>query len=234
MDIRTQVINNVLETLSDVDCKLLQRIENSMCIELNKYEMQERCTDIVVHDDTNLGFIKKFIATKRLEGKSEKTINRYRPELEKMVNFLNKNISEITSYDLRYYLAIYKENRGISNRTLENMRKTISSFFGWLQSEGFIIHNPAKAVKQIKYEKIVRKPFTPVERERIKNACGSLRDLALTEFLYASGLRVSEVSSINIDNIDFMAKEATVIGKGGKERRFYLSDICILYLKKYL
>lgn len=234
MDIRTQVINSILETLSDIDYELLQRIENSIYIELNKYEMQERCTNIIVHDNSNLGIIQKFIATKRLEGKSEKTINKYRPELENLVNFLNKNISEITSYDLRYYLAMYKEHRKISNRTLENMRKTISSFFGWLQSEGFITHNPSKAVKQIKYEKVVRKPFTPVERERIKNACNSIRDLALTEFLYSSGLRVSEVVSLDISNIDFMLKEATVIGKGGKERKFYLSDICMLYLKNYL
>lgn len=234
MDIRTQVINSILETLSDIDHELLQRIENSIYIELNKYEMQERCTNIIVHDNSNLGIIQKFIATKRLEGKSEKTINKYRPELENLVNFLNKNISEITSYDLRYYLAMYKEHRQISNRTLENMRKTISSFFGWLQSEGFITHNPAKAVRQIKYEKVVRKPFTPVERERIKNACNSIRDLALTEFLYSSGLRVSEVVSLDISNIDFMLKEATVIGKGGKERKFYLSDICMLYLKNYL
>lgn len=234
MDIRTQVINNTLDALSDIDSEILERIERTLYIQLNNCEVQERCTDIVVHDGTNLGLIKKFIATKRLEGKSEKTLAKYRPELEKLINYLNKNISEINSYDLRFYLAIYKENRGVSNRTLENMRKTISSFFGWLHDEGFITHNPAKSVKQIKYEKIVRKPFSSVEREKIKNSCTSLRDLALTEFLYASGLRVTEISSLDINDINFVTREATVIGKGGKERRFYLSEICADYLKQYL
>lgn len=234
MDIRTQVINNIMQSLTDIDQNYLDKIERILHIELNKYEMQERCTNMIVHDNSNLGFIRKFIATKRLEGKSEKTLERYRPELERLVNYLNKNISNINSYDLRLYLAMYKENRGVSNRTLENMRKTISSFFGWLHDEGFITHNPAKSVKQIKYEKVVRKPFSPVEREKIKNSCTSLRDLALTEFLYASGLRVSEVSSLNINDINFISREATVIGKGGKERTFYLSEICIDYLKQYL
>lgn len=234
MDIRTQVINNVLETLADLDSEILERVERSLYIHLNNCEMQERCTEIVVHDMSNLGLIKKYIATKRLEGKSERTLDRYRPEIERMVNGINKKIPDITCFDLRFYLAMYKETRKISNRTLENMRKTISSFFTWLYDEGFIPTNPSKQLSKIKYEKIAKKPFSPIEREKIKNACTSARDLALTEFLYATGLRVSEVVSLNIDNIDFISREATVIGKGSKERKFYLSEVCSLYLKQYL
>lgn len=147
---------------------------------------------------------------------------------------MDKKLYEVSSYDLRLYLSLYKEQRKISNRTLENMRKTISTFFGWLHDEGLIGQNPARAVKQIKYNKVVRKPFTPVEREKIKSACCCLRDLALIEFLYASGLRVSEVVSLNRNSIDFVTREGTVIGKGGKERRFYLSEVCAEYLRQYL
>jgi len=73
-----------------------------------------------------------------------------------------------------------------------------------------------------------------VEREKLKNACRFLRDLALSEFLYASGLRVSEAASLDIRAIDFQRREATVVGTGGKERRFYLSEVCVEYLKQYL
>lgn len=73
-----------------------------------------------------------------------------------------------------------------------------------------------------------------MEREKLKNTCTSLRDLALTEFLYASGLRVSEVISLDRSSIDFVTRESTVIGKGGKERRFYLSEVCAEYLRQYL
>ena len=136
MDIRTQIISNVMEILDDIDQEILERIERSLYIQLNNYEVQERCTDVVLHDMTNQGLIKKYIATKRLEGKSEKTIKRYLPEIERMVDYINKRIPDITSFDLRFYLAMYKENRKISNRTLENMRKTLSSFFTWLHDEG--------------------------------------------------------------------------------------------------
>lgn len=114
------------------------------------------------------------------------------------------------------------------------MRKTISSFFSWMSDEGHISYNHAKALKRIKYTKTVKKPFSIVEREKLKNACTIHRDLALVEFLYASGLRVSEATSIDINNIDFISREATVVGKGSKERKFYLSEICIEYLKSYL
>lgn len=99
---------------------------------------------------------KKIIATKKLEGKSVRTLKKYQPELEKLHYFLGKDFHNLTTYDLRYYLAQYKENRKISNRTLDNMRKTISSFFTWMYDEGYIIYNPAKALKQIKYVKILK------------------------------------------------------------------------------
>ena len=234
MDVRSKIVDQVLESLPELSADLREKIERTLLTSLQNYEVQERCTEVAIHDNTSMGLVRKFIATKKLEGKSERTLRRYQPELEKLVYFVDKKLYEVSPYDLRLYLSLYKEQRKISNRTLENMRKTISTFFGWLHDEGLIGQNPARAVKQIKYDKIVRKPFTPVERERLKNACCQLRDLALSEFLYASGLRVSEVISLDRNSIDFVTREATVIGKGGKERRFYLSEVCAEYLRQYL
>ena len=234
MDVRAKIVDQFLENLPELDPELRDKVERVLLVSLQDYEVQERCTDVVIHDDSSLGLVRKFIATKKLEGKSERTLRRYQPELEKLVLFLNKKLFEVSPYDLRLYLSLYKDRRKVSNRTLENMRKTISTFFGWLHDEGLISQNPARAVKQIKYDKIVRKPFSAVERERLKNACLFPRDLALSEFLYASGLRVSEVVSLDRSSIDFVTREATVIGKGGKERRFYLSEICAEYLRRYL
>lgn len=234
MDVRIDIINKVVQSLLGVEQEVVEKVEQVLYIQLQDYEVQERCTEITPHDGSNLGLVRKFIATKRLEGKSEKTLRKYQPELEKVVGFLTKKLYETDTYDLRLYLALYKEKRKISNRSLDNIRKTISSFFSWLHDEGFIGKNPAKALKQIKYTITAKKPFSSVEREKLKNACEFLRDLALSEFLYASGLRVSEVVSLNRNTIDFVTREATVIGKGGKERKFYLSEICLEYLQQYL
>ena len=234
MDLKTEIINGVLQALADVPQEVQEKVEAVLHIQLQEYEVQKKTTEIAVYDGSSLGMVRKFIATKRLEGKSEKTLRKYQPELEKLVAFLDKKMHEVETYDLRLYLALYKEHRGVSNRTLDNIRKTISSFFSWMNDEGHIGRNPARALKQIKYTKEVKKPFTSVEREKLKNACGFLRDLALSEFLYASGLRVSEAVSLNRDNIDFATREAYVVGKGNKERKFYLSEVCTEYLRQYL
>ena len=217
MDLKTEIISGVLQALADVPQEVQEKVEAVLHIQLQEYEVQKKTTEITVHDGSSLGMVRKFIATKRLEGKSEKTLRKYQPELEKLVAFLDKKLYEVETYDLRLYLALYKEHRGVSNRTLDNIRKTISSFFSWMNDEGHIGRNPARALKQIKYTKEVKKPFTSVEREKLKNACGFLRDLALSEFLYASGLRVSEAVSLNRDNIDFATREAYVVGKEGTQ-----------------
>ena len=232
MDLKTEIISGVLQALADVPQEVQEKVEAVLHIQLQEYEVQKKTTEITVHDGSSLGMVRKFIATKRLEGKSEKTLRKYQPELEKLVAFLDKKLYEVETYDLRLYLALYKEHRGVSNRTLDNIRKTISSFFSWMNDEGHIGRNPARALKQIKYQ--VKNLLPVLQKEKLKNALlDFFRVPALSEFLYASGLRVSEAVSLNRDNIDFATREAYVVGKGNKERKFYLSEVCTEYLPQY-
>ena len=108
MDVRTQIINNVLGALAGIESGILDKIESVLHIQLKDYEIQERCTEVVVHDGSNLGLVRKFIATKRLEGKSDKTLEKYQRELENLVGFLNKKLFEVETFDLRLYLSWYK------------------------------------------------------------------------------------------------------------------------------
>lgn len=151
-----------------------------------------------------------------------------------MIHTLCRPLYEITTYDLRYYLADYKRQRNVSNRTLDGMRRCLSSFFNWLSAEGWIGRNPCAALAQIKYTKVVKKPYSAPEMERLKQACTSLRDLALIEFLYASGCRVSEVVRLNRSDINFLTNDAVVLGKGNKERKIYLTPVAMMHLTDYL
>lgn len=80
----------------------------------------------------------------------------------------------------------------------------------------------------------MKKPYSAVELERIRSACSNVRDLALVDFLYSTGCRVSEVSHLDISDIDFDSLECTVVGKGNKERIVYLSDVAAMHLQEYL
>ena len=114
------------------------------------------------------------------------------------------------------------------------MRKVLSSFFSWLHDEEFIPRNPCRAVKSIKYDKVLRLPFSGEELERLKSACTNARDIALIHFLHATGCRVSEVVSVDVSDVDFQNRELVVYGKGGKERTVYLTQVASMYLEEYL
>lgn len=89
-------------------------------------------------------------------------------------------------------------------------------------------------LEPIKSEKKIKKPFSDEELERLRRACTQDRDIALIEFLYSTGVRASELVSLNRSDIDFCEKNAIVYGKGNKEREVYLTATASLYLKEYL
>lgn len=235
MEPRIKLIDSILQAMAPEVTELqLEKLQRILYIKADMYEIQERCTEVAIQDHSSEGLLRRFLAAKRLEGKAESTIRQYYLVLSQLIHGLRVPIHEVGIYDLRFYFSVYKEQHKVGNRTLDNMRKYCSSFFGWLSDEGLIGENPARGLKSIKYIKTVKQAFSDEERELLKNSCENLRDLALTEVLYASGLRVSELVSLNRNDIDFISREAVVLGKGGKERRFYLSRVSCLYLKRYL
>ncbi len=70
--------------------------------------------------------------------------------------------------------------------------------------------------------------------EKLRRACIQQRDIALIEFLYSTGVRASELITLNKNDVDFCDKNAIVYGKGSKEREVYLTATASLYLKEYL
>lgn len=235
MDIRDKIINEVIGSIRDkLTDESIAVVQDVLVIELNKYELQERRTDVALVDDTPEKLLKKFIATKRIEGLAESTLRRYYETNLEMMRFLRKPLGEITTYDLRFYLSLRRQNGNVSNRTLDGMRRCYSSFFNWLTAEELISRNPCAALAQIKYRKTVKKPYSATEIERLREACTNARDLALVDFLYSTGCRVSEVSRLNIADIDFEKMECVVVGKGNKERIVYLSPVAAMHLQEYL
>ena len=83
-------------------------------------------------------------------------------------------------------------------------------------------------------EKVIKKPFSAEELEALRVGCTELRDRALVEFLYSTGVRVSELVALNVGDIEMGKQELIVYGKGSKERKTYLTDGAKFYLRRYL
>lgn len=110
MDIREEIIQRVKEALAGrVDWQTETVVEDILTIQLNKYEVQERCTEVAIADTNAEKQLKTFITTKRIEGLSEATLRRYAEENMRLINFLKKQLHEVTTYDLRFYLSCRRE-----------------------------------------------------------------------------------------------------------------------------
>lgn len=126
------------------------------------------------------------------------------------------------------------KNKGLADSTLEGQREIFSSYFNWLARECLIRNNPIANLGPIKCAKKVRLGYTDVDLEKLKSKCNSKRDKAIVCFLISTGCRISEMTGLNIGNVDFANKECTVLGKGNKEKTVYLDAISCMTLNDYL
>ena len=114
--------------------------------------------------ENNEGVVRGFIAAKRIEGLSEKSLQYYDWAIKGMIGKVDKPVREIDTGDLRVYLAGYQQERGSSKVTINNMRRIFSSFFGWLENEDYILKSPMRRIHNIKTEKTVKETFSVFSR----------------------------------------------------------------------
>lgn len=196
---------------------------------LDGFNVEVRSDAALQQDD----LLDAYISALQVEGKSEKTIERYRYVLARALETLGVPVRGVNVYHLRRYLAEEKA-RGISDRTLEGYRQVFSAFFNWLQREGLIQQNPTANLGPIKYAKKIKTTYSAVDMERLKLACTSKRDKAIICFLAATGCRITEMTELNRDDVDLSNLECTVFGKGSKERTVYLDAVAGMVLREYL
>lgn len=233
---REKIIGNIILKLgSRMQKEDLDYIEIILCEELQGIAMTKESTELAEYNDSIEKLKNIFLATLAVENKSSNTIKQYDVHLRQFAEyFTGKDINEIDSVDIRGFLFKYKQERSLSNTSLNNKRCVLSSFFTWLCDEEYISKNPMRRVKKIKTTKKKKMAYTEKEMEQMRLACGNIRDRALIEMLSCTGCRVSELSGIDISDVNFEKKEITILGKGDKERSVFISDQASLYLDLYL
>lgn len=232
---KEEFIATVLEKMGNhISPEQATVLEWTLSVILDDYQMEKESHEIVPYDGNAEKIVRRFLTVKHLAGCSAETIKTYQFHLQKLILNLRCPLQDVDTNDLRCFLVTYKEKRKVSNVTLENIRLCLSSFFGWLHEEGLIKKNPMKRIPRIKSDKVIKKPFSDNEMEELRMSCQRERDLAILEFLYSTGVRVSEVVRLNRDQINFHDGECVVFGKGSKERVVYLNSKACIHLQKYL
>ena len=182
----------------------------------------------------NEEILNKFISSKEIEGCSVRTLKYYKDNITKMLDTVNLPINEITTETLRNYLSNYKNNSTAGMVTIDNIRRTLSSFFAWLENEDYIVKSPVRRIHKVKTTRRVKETLTDENLEKLRDICSNVRDLAILELLISTGMRVGELTRLNIADINFQERSCIVLGKGNSEREVYFSAKSKMYIKKYL
>ena len=189
-----------------------------------------------VYDRSNLPRrVEAFLAAKRIDGCRPKTIKGYRERLKLFMTQCSKPVQQISTDDLREYLAYLVDERHLMDNSVQAHINTLRSFFSWLVDEDNIRKSPMRKIKSLKIDKLrSRHPLTAEQLELVRDGCRGYKEKALVEFLVSSGCRVSEVAGLRVDDIDWRDRKCKVIGKGNKERTVYFSVRAKLMLQLYI
>lgn len=229
-----QVANEIVVALTPyIDSDNIQDIKLLITMALSKYEIGLQETHLTVYEgDINEIIIKRFISAKIAAGLSKRTIYFYNKSIRFVLERIGKPYNEITPEDIRVYFAkrLYKE--GVTKTYINNERRNLSAFYGWLQKEEILLKNPINKVDPIKVTKVKKKAFEQMEIEKIRNACRTKREKAMIEVLLSTWMRVSEVVSVKLE--DLQEDHFIIRGKGDKDREVFLNAKAILAIQNYM
>ncbi len=187
-------------------------------------------------------FIREFINYLSVEkGFSANTLEAYQRNLLRYTAFLKKKnltLNEVAHHDIIKYLHDLK-NKGLSAASIAQHVSTIKSFHKFLVRENFVKNFPVEDLRSPKKPRKLPRTFSVREIEQLLSSpfgksATDLRDKALLEVMYGAGLRVSELVSLNIEDIDFVSEFIRCFGKGSKERLVPIGRYALEALSEYI
>lgn len=218
------VLNEMSAYLSIAQMKKLQEVI------VKTFSENELCHQNISNEE----FMEMFLTAKKIEGCSERTIKYYRMTTVHLLDYLKEPIRKVTTETMRQYLVDYQKINNCGKTTIDNIRRNISSFFSWLEEEDYILKSPMRRIHKIKTKKKVKNIISDEEIEKLRDSCDNIRDTAMVDLLYSTGIRVGELVRLNREDINFSERECVVFGKGDKERKVYFDAKAKIHLEKYL
>lgn len=225
----TDVVQQMLPHLDNAQLKQLQKVlEHALFgCEITRQDDKEATND-------NPKLVDDFVAAKRIEGCSEKTLKYYRTTIDAMVASIDKSLRHMQTEDLRTYLTDYQSKNQSSRVTIDNIRRILSSFFTWLEDEDYILKSPVRRIHKVKTASNIKETYTDEELEKMRDNCTELRDLAIIDMLASTWMRIGEMVLLNKADINFNERECVVFGKGDKERIVYFDARAKIHLQNYI
>lgn len=223
-----EIIYEVLNDMAgDLNVSQLKKLQEVL---VKRFDEKEQRIEPATNDE----YLSMFLNAKKIEGCSERTIAYYQVTVEHLLKNIVIPLRKITTEQIREYLTKYQSINNCSKVTIDNIRRNISSFFSWLEEEDHILKSPVRRIHKIKTKTEIKEIISDECIEKLRDGCRNVRDLAIIDLLYSTGMRVGELVNLNIADINFEERECVVFGKGDKERKVYFDAKAKLHLEEYL
>ena len=185
----------------------------------------------------NEKIIEEFIDYLRFERKySENTISSYKRDLNKMNIYIKKEFTKLNKKDIQNY--IQKLSKEENTSSVSRCISTLKSFYKFLEINKYTNSNPLTTITNPKTQKKLPKVLSEEEIDKLLdinlNTNFDYRNKAMLELMYSSGLRVSELVNLKVNDIDLVNSSVRIFGKGSKERIIPLNDYATVALKNYI
>lgn len=227
-----QIVQGMLSVLNNAQAAQLKKVLAAAFSDIEVIVAD--CSGTKEDGTSNKKLEELFIAAKKVEGCSDKSLKYYTSTIRTMLDKIGKQVLEITTDDLRAYLTDYQIEKKSSRVTIDNIRHILSSFFTWLEDEDYILKSPIRRIHKVKSAATIKETYSDESLEKMRDNCESLRDLAMIDMLSSTGMRVGEMVRLNRDDICFDERECVVFGKGSKERIVYFDARTKIHLQNYL
>ena len=216
---------------------LLNLIMDQVELVAYNYNITEKQTEIIPYEFGLPELAKKYLVTKSVEGLSKGTLSNYNRCLSHFFNFIKKKPEEINEEDITFFLYWYKRRdpeKEISDRSLDKILDTLKAFFKWAFNRRYISYNPTATLPPIKHARKIQDHLDDVELEMVRRACKTKKEIALIEFFFSTGGRVSEVANVKLSDINWDNRTVQVFGKGKKYRTAFLNVRTCFCLQDYI
>lgn len=226
-------INKVLADLTDLTPENLIKVKFAVAAALQDIKLRVMSTELRTDRDDNIESIQAFIANKQSKNCTKGTIYQYCLSIRRMFTFCDRNFRDISSVDIINFIN-HLRSSGLKETSVRNNLRNISSYFSFLKTYGYITINPVELVELPAVHENERQPISKVEIVKLKDH-GNLRNEAIIDLLHSSGIRISELVALNIEDIDFFGDRVLIRrGKGGDSRMAVMSTEARVHILEYL
>lgn len=233
-----EIVTSIMFGLTNVieEQERLNEAKAVLYMALSSVQIYKEETALSTMVDNSAEWVRLYLASMVVRGCTELSVDAYEREYKVFFEKINKPVTEITTGDIRKYLAYCKLVRKNKDTTVNNKTRMLRGLFTWLNEEEYIAKNPMLRIKDNKVEHRIKEVFEDEQIVLIKDAAmrHSIRSIAIVDFLHRTGVRISEMVALDRSDIDFVDRQCIVYGKGRKERPVYFSGDAAVHLKDYL